>query len=148
VSGRELNVAVIAAPEGPRVLPPAEIRFVDFPAGKPQIVGYAAKWHDDSFECRNTVRVFGVEPPLAAAARQIALRCWELFALDGYARVDFRVDQHGGLWVLEVNSNPCFSPDAGFAAALAQAGVDYATAVRWLVEDALRRSAPQSGPHG
>ena len=29
---------------------------------------------------------------------------------------------------------------AVFAAALAEAGVDYATAIRWLVDDALRRA--------
>jgi D-alanine-D-alanine ligase len=50
VAGRELNVAVIAAPNGRRVLPVAEIRFDGFPAEKPAIVGYAAKWDADSFE--------------------------------------------------------------------------------------------------
>ena len=46
----------------------------------------------DSFEYRNTVRSFAVEPELAARAQRLALVCWQLFALDGYARVDFRVD--------------------------------------------------------
>jgi len=62
VPGRELAVALIAAPEGPRVLPVAEIRFEGFPADKPTIVGYAAKWHADSFEYRHTIRSFAVEP--------------------------------------------------------------------------------------
>ena len=141
VPGRELNVGVIASPEGPRVLPVAEIRFVDFPADKPAIVGYAAKWHTDSFEYRNTVRSFGVEAPLAARAARLALACWELFALDGYARVDFRVDAAGMLFVLEVNANPCLSPDAGFAAALAESGIGYAEALGWLIADARQRAA-------
>jgi D-alanine-D-alanine ligase len=64
-----------------------------------------------------------------------------LFALDGHARVDFRVDGSGMLFVLEVNANPCLSPDAGFAAALEQAGVDYAEAIGWLLSDAERRAA-------
>jgi len=140
VPGRELNVAVLAADSGPRVLPVAEIRFEHFPADKPAIVGYAAKWHPDSFEYRNTVRRFGVEPALSLSAERVALACWELFALDGYARVDLRVDAEGLPWVLEVNANPCLSPDAGFAAALEQAGIAYATAISWLVEAALRRT--------
>ncbi len=140
VPGRELNVAVIAAPTGPRVLPVAEIRFDAFPPGKPAIVGYAAKWDTSSFEYRNTIRSFAVEPALAARAERLALACWELFALAGYARVDFRVDDGGLLSVLEVNANPCLSPDAGFAAALERAGVGYAEAVGWLIEDARRRA--------
>lgn len=141
VPGRELNVAMIASPEGPRVLPVAEIRFEDFPTGKPAIVGYAAKWHADSFEYRHTVRSFAVEQPLAGRATELAHACWELFAVQGYARVDLRIDEHGDPWVLEVNANPCLSPDAGFAAALAGDGIPYRDAIGWLVDDARRRTA-------
>jgi D-alanine-D-alanine ligase len=140
VPGRELNVGIVAAPEGPRVLPVAELRFEGFPADKPEIVGYAAKWHVDSFEYRHTVRSFGVEPELAARAERLALACWELFALDGYARVDFRVDASGMLFVLEINANPCLAPDAGFAAALAETGIGFDEAIDWLIADARRRA--------
>ena len=139
VPGRELNVALIAAAEGTRALPVAEIRFEGFPVEKPAIVGYAAKWRTDSFEYRNTVRSFAVERELAIRAESLARDCWELFGLTGYARVDLRVDADGTPWVLEVNANPCLSPDAGFAAALATAGIEYRTAIAWLVDDALRR---------
>ena len=139
VPGRELNVALVAAAGGVRALPVAEIRFDGFPADKPAIVGYAAKWHADSFEYRNTVRSFVVEPELAERAESVARDCWELFGLAGYARVDLRVDADQKPWVLEVNANPCLSPDAGFAAALATGGIEYQTAIAWLVEDALRR---------
>ena len=139
VAGRELNVALIATGDGPRVLPVAEIRFDDFPADKPRIVGYAAKWDTASFEYRSTPRAFDVEPAIAHRVGEIALACWRLFRLDGYARVDFRVDGQGEPWVLEVNANPCLSPDAGFAAALAEAGVEYRAAIAGLLDDALRR---------
>ncbi len=68
VPGRELNVALLAERAGPRALPVAEIRFDAFPADKPRIVGYAAKWDSDSFEYRNTPRSFAVEPELAERA--------------------------------------------------------------------------------
>jgi D-alanine-D-alanine ligase len=144
VPGRELNVAIIAAPGGPRVLPVAEIVFRDFPPDKPQIVGYAAKWYGDTFECRNTVREFVRDASLAARAVDLALACWEAFELDGYARVDLRIAADGEPWVLEVNANPCLSPDAGFAAALNEAGIGLETAVAWLLDDALRRVAGTS----
>jgi D-alanine-D-alanine ligase len=139
IAGRELNVSLIATAEGPRVLPVAEIRFEDFPAGKPRIVGYAAKWDVGSFEYRSTPRAFDVEPAIAHRVGEIALACWRLFGLDGYARVDFRVDEQGEPWVLEVNANPCLTPDAGFAAALAEAGIEYRAAIAGLIDDALRR---------
>jgi len=140
VPGRELNVALLAERSGPRALPVAEIRFDAFPADKPRIVGYAAKWDLKSFEYQNTPRSFAVEPGLAERLHRVALDCWALFRLDGYARVDFRVDERGRPWVLEVNANPCLSPDAGFAAALAEAGIGYEAAVARLVDDALERA--------
>jgi D-alanine-D-alanine ligase len=146
VPGRELNVALISAPEGTRALPVAEIRFDGFPDGKPGIVGYAAKWHADSFEYRHTVRRFGVEPELAARVTRLARDCWELFDLAGYARVDFRIDENGAPWVLEVNANPCLTPDAGFAAGLEAGGIAYRDAIAWLIAAARERAAGMARP--
>lgn len=136
VEGRELNVALLAGNAGPEVLPVPEIEFVDFPAGKPRIVGYAAKWDEASFECRNTRRRFvdrDREAALCATLGALARECWDAFALEGYARVDFRVDAAGNPWILELNANPCISPDAGFAAAAAEAGLPYREAIRRIV---------------
>jgi D-alanine-D-alanine ligase len=109
-----------------------------------RIVGYAAKWHDDSFEARNTVRRF-VDPvadrTLCERVGLLARRCWDVFGLAGYARVDFRVDAAGDPWILEVNANPCISPEAGFAVAAAEAGLAYPAAIARII-----RSASASRP--
>ncbi|MDQ2696149.1 MAG: D-alanine--D-alanine ligase, partial [Pseudomonadota bacterium] len=143
IDGREFNLALLAGPHGPEVLPAAEIVFQDFPPDMPRIVGYAAKWDADSFACRHTVRTFpgDADRPLLAAMQELALRCWRLFGLAGYARVDFRVDGAGRPWVLEVNANPCLSPDAGFMASANRAGYGFDDVVRRLVEDARGFSA-------
>ncbi len=57
--------------------------------------------------------------------------------LRAWARVDFRVDQNGQPWILEVNANPCLSPDAGFRAALQQAGIAFDEAIACILEDTL-----------
>lgn len=139
IEGREINVALLAGPETPRILPIPEIQFVGYPDDKPRIVGYAAKWDEGSFECKNTVRRFVDQQKEASLYQQlgeIALRCWEIFQLRGYARIDFRVDASGKPWVLEINANPCISPDAGFAAALAEQGIPYSEAIRQIVAEA------------
>ncbi len=141
IDGREFNLSLIAADDGPRVLPPAEIDFATFPAGKPRIVGYAAKWDEQAMEFAGTPRRFdfpAADSPLLDRLAGLALDCWRIFDLAGYARVDFRVDSHGQPWILEVNANPCLSPDAGFAAAFHRAEISFERAVEWIVNDAMR----------
>lgn len=141
IDGREFNLSIIADSHGePEVLPPAEIRFDRFPARKRRVVGYRAKWETESFEYLNTPRSFqftGEDRPLLDELREIARRCWRLFGLRGYARVDFRVDRAGTPWVLEVNTNPCLSPDAGFAAACREAGLNIEQMVARIIQGPL-----------
>jgi len=140
IPGREFNLSLLTdAAGGPLVLPPAEIDFSAYPAGKPRIVGHAAKWDESSFEYQQTPRRFSFSPddaPLLAELAELARRCWELFGLRGYSRVDFRVDEQGRPWILEVNVNPCLAPDAGFAAALEQAGLSLPEAIGRIVDAA------------
>ncbi len=141
IDGREFNVGLIAEKGRARVLPIAEMLFQDYAPNKPKLVDYRAKWVADSFEYNNTVRKFAFAPadkPLVDSLREISLRCWELFGLRGYARVDFRVDNSNKPWVLEINANPCISPDAGFAAALTEAGIKYYEAIGLILEDAMK----------
>jgi len=148
VEGREFNLSLIADGTDPMVLPPAEIDFSSFPVGKPRIVGYAAKWEETTFEYANTPRKFDfaeTDAPLLDWLRTLAIGAWRLFDLAGYARVDFRVDQKGQPWILEVNANPCLSPDAGFAAALGRANLPLERAVEWILEDAVRRGRENKG---
>jgi len=146
VEGREFNLSVLGRHGAePDVLPPAEIRFVDFPAGKPRMVGYKAKWDERSPEFGRTPRTFEFPPEDAALLAELAAvsrRCWSLFGLRGHARVDFRVDTRGVPWVLEVNANPCISPDAGFAAAAARAGLSMRDTVARIVADTLGKESP------
>ena len=140
VDGREFNLSVLEVDGLPVVLPPAEIRFTGFPEGKPRFVGYTAKWDPDSFEFRNTTRSFEFEPadaPLLQRLKTISLDCWRLLGLRGYGRVDFRVDGDGNPWVLEVNVNPCLSPDAGFMAACERAGLSVSDAIARILEAAI-----------
>jgi D-alanine-D-alanine ligase len=136
VDGREFNLSVLAG----EVLPCAEIRFRDWLPGKLKIVDYKAKWEEDSFEYAHTCRSFDFpdsDQALLAELQSLARRCWEFFGLRGYARVDFRVDDAGRPWVLEVNANPCIAPHSGFTAASEQVGLDYTAMIQRIITDTL-----------
>jgi len=140
IDGREFNISVLAGENGPTVLPPAEIIFKDYPEGKPNIVGYDAKWNMESFEYNNTPRSFDFpskDAQLIAELMDISARCWNLFDLKGYARVDFRVGIDGKPYVLEINANPCLSPDSGFYAAVQKAGLTFEEAIERIIKDSL-----------
>jgi D-alanine-D-alanine ligase len=141
IDGRELNLSLLAGPEGPELLPPAEIRFDAYPPGKVRVVGYRSKWEEGSFEFANTPRSFAFaagDGALLAQLGELARKCWALFNLAGYARVDFRVDRAGRPWILEVNTNPCLSPDAGFFAAARQAGLTFPEVLDRIVKSVNR----------
>jgi len=144
VEGREFNLSVLGGPGGPEVLPPAEISFEAYPEGKRHVVGFRAKWDEASFEYQHTPRRFDFpgQEQLVAELRTMAERCWRLFELRGYGRVDFRVDSAGQPWVLEINTNPCISPDAGFMAAAGRAGLTIDQVVARIMAETLSNGAP------
>ncbi|MDR1534573.1 MAG: D-alanine--D-alanine ligase [Planctomycetota bacterium] len=142
IKGREFNLSLIeAAPGEPETLPAAEIDFSRLPAGKVEMVGYAAKWDEESPEFLNTPRTFDLGGAAGPTARLegMATAAWKALGLAGYARIDFRADSAGRLFILEANANPCLNPDAGLAAAAARAGLDYPALIRRLIRAGLNR---------
>ncbi|MDP3487634.1 MAG: D-alanine--D-alanine ligase, partial [Bacillota bacterium] len=104
-----------------------------------EIVDYRAKWNEDSFEYQHTIPSYDFDPSddkLLRELRDIAEACWYEFGLKGYARVDLRVDERGKPWVLEVNANPCLSPNSGFVLSAAQAGIAFQSLVECIVAEA------------
>lgn len=145
IHGREFNISIINGPEGPTVLSPAEIVFEGFEKGKPNIVGYKAKWEEKTFEYENTPRTFEFkesDQQLLFILKTLSLRCWNLFGLKGYARVDFRVDETGKPWILEINCNPCLNPDGGFPAAVMQSGLTYTGMIQRIISECGKPHTP------
>jgi D-alanine-D-alanine ligase len=141
IHGREFNISVISGKAGSMVLPPAEIRFNNYSESRPRILGYKAKWKENSFEYKNTTRSFNFEEQdflLLEGLRVIAQKCWQIFSLRGYARVDFRVGDDNIPKVIEINANPCIAPDSGFIAACKEAGLTESEAIKRIIDDAER----------
>jgi D-alanine-D-alanine ligase len=138
IDGREFNISVIAGKDGPEVMPPAEIVFVNYGEDRPRIIDFKAKWEMESFEYINTVREFPgsqLSDKLLTNLRNAAISCWNLFSLKGYARVDVRTDSDGNVFVIEINGNPCISPDGGFVAATREGGYAFTEVLQRIIND-------------
>ena len=140
IHGREFNISIIGAKEGCQVLPPAEMCFSDdYYETKPHILGYKAKWDESSMEYQNTTRSFQFEDAdkgLITELREIAGKCWKIFGLKGYARVDVRVGADHLPKIIEINANPCIAPDSGFVAACNRAGLTNTEIIKRIITDA------------
>ncbi|HIJ85976.1 MAG: D-alanine--D-alanine ligase [Magnetococcales bacterium] len=140
VTGREFNVSVVEGPGGGEVFPAVEMLFVDYPDQALRIVDYAAKWDSGSFGFNHTPRRFEFlegDKPLLDRLQQLSLDVWRHFRMEGYVRVDFRVDERNQPWILEVNANPCLSHDAGFVVTVLKSGLEYDRLIARLVQAAL-----------
>jgi D-alanine-D-alanine ligase len=141
IDGRELNAAVIWRQGEQQVLSVAEIDFSAFEPGRPRILGYESKWLADSFEYIHTPRIIPapLAPRLAERIRQLAGAACRTLSCFDYCRVDFRLDRTNRPYILEVNSNPDLSLDAGVAAALEVAGISYEAFVKLTIDNAVAR---------
>ena len=140
IHGREFNISIIAGEKSFQVLPPAEMCFSkEFYTNKPRILGYNAKWDEHSMEYQNTTRSFQFKESdqiLYSELKEIAGKCWRIFGLRGYARVDIRVGDDGLPQVIEINANPCIAPDSGFIAACHEAGLNNIEIIKRIIHDA------------
>jgi D-alanine-D-alanine ligase and related ATP-grasp enzymes len=119
VDGREFDCAFL----GDEMLPAVELCFASSFKGH-KIRTYEAKWNEKS-ESYNQVQLeFGVDPAIEKRLQQLTAMCKKALMLSGYARIDFRMDSKGELYVIDVNTNPCISLDSSFNKMAAKAGID------------------------
>jgi D-alanine-D-alanine ligase len=139
IDGREVNVGIV----GDEILPIAEIDFGKMPRGMWHIVSYRSKWETGSDED------LGAKPncpadlsdDLANELAVIARAAWNVVGGEGYGRADFRIDQSGRPWLLEVNANPDISPSAGLPRMAGVAAMDYSALIRRICDLALAKRA-------
>jgi D-alanine-D-alanine ligase len=138
IDGREISVGIISSPTGIKVLPPTEVDYSRFPRGKPAILNYKSKWVQNSTEYHDTpIKAVPKDDPILEKVAVLTACVCELFKLDGWGRIDYRVDETGQLWILEINGNSCLSPDAGFQIELKLAGISFDMAISWILNHAM-----------
>ena len=127
IPGRELTVGILDG----QALPVGEI----IPAEGP-IFDYAAKYQAGGAE---EVFPAQITAEQTARAQDLALRVHRALKLEAYSRVDFRMDESGALWCLEVNTLPGLTSGSLLPRAAAAVGIDFPTLCERICHAALKR---------
>lgn len=146
IEGREFYVGVLGNANA-RALPIIELDFSKFPADRPRIASWAAKWGDEGdeqgAEFEGTRSIFPTDLPddLRANIQKVAVDSFHALRLRDYARVDMRVTDSGEIYVIEVNPNCYLEAKSEFARAAEQDGISYDALIAQIVELASARYA-------
>ncbi|SDO56418.1 M20/M25/M40 family metallo-hydrolase [Alkalicoccus daliensis] len=133
ISGREVNVGLLG--NGPtEALPPVELVF-----GKgPQIFTY----EDKKNESGRTVEKVCPAPLTeeeTARVKELAVKTFEALNCYDSARVDFRIDEEGNPYILEVNSMASLGKDGSFVFAAEKVGYDYPALMNKIIDVTCER---------
>lgn len=129
VPGRELHVPIFGSMAHPRVLPVSEIIFRKDGEGATCIYDYASKWREESDAYMDTCLSYAFtekDTALLQELEKICLQCWGIFSLQGYVRIDFRIDEKNLPWVIDINSNACLIDGDGDFTPAEKAGISQA----------------------
>lgn len=144
VDGREFYVGVIGN-ANVQALPVIELDFSGFPADRPKIASWEAKWGDDGegsgAEFAGTKSIFpeNLAPELLEKMQQAAVDSFDALRLRDYARIDLRVTESGDVYVIEVNPNCYLERESEFSRAAAKNGMEYPALIERIIELANAR---------
>lgn len=146
IEGREFYVGVLGNAK-PEALPVIELDFSGFPADRPRIASWNAKWGEDGegsgaeFAGTNSIFPKNLDEELVARMQQVAVESFNALRLRDYARIDLRVASSGEIYVIEVNPNCYLEREAEFSRAAKEHGLEYTALIARLVELATARYA-------
>ena len=125
IEGREIYVGVIGNGKL-QAYPPWELLLKDLPEGAPNIATYKVKW-DVNYQKRVGVvtQAADLAEEMKKKMTRLSKRIYRLLALSGYARIDYRLNADGRIYVLEVNPNPQIARGEDFADSAAKVSVRY-----------------------
>jgi len=138
IDGRELYVGVIGN-DRLQAFPVWEMSFAQMPERTWHLATERVKWSTKYQKTHGIMTDEAVLPEgVAAKIQHTAKRVYRALDLNGYARVDFRMDAGGRLFVLEANPNPQLAWGEDFAESAEVAGVLYPRLLERIVSLGLQ----------
>src|SRR3989454_4536694 len=125
IDGRELYVGVLGN-ERLQVFPVWEMSFAQMPENRWHIATERVKW-STKYQQKHGIMTDAAKLPSALSdrIRHIARRVYRALDLNGYARIDLRLDENDRTFVLEANPNPNLAYGEDFAESGEKTNVSY-----------------------
>jgi len=145
VDGRELYVGVLGN-ERLDVLPVWEMSFAQMPENRWRIATERVKWNTQ-YQKRNGIMTNAAKLDTAAVdhIQRIAKRAYRALDLNGYARIDLRMDEEGRAYVLEANPNPNLAYGEDFAESAETNGISYERLLERIITLGMRWEPARTG---
>jgi len=149
IEGRELYVGVMGNERLTR-LPVWEMVFGSLPDSLAAIATRKVKW-DKRYQAKYGITTRAADdlpPAVLASLDRLARRIYRALGLSGYARMDFRVNPQGQVYVLEANANPNLEAAEDFAESARAAGTSYGELLGRLMDLGLKYRAQWRATYG
>jgi len=145
IDGRELYVGVLGN-ERLEVLPVWEMSFAQMPGNRWRIATERVKWNTQ-YQKKNGIMTNAAKLEDAAVThiQRIAKRAYRALDLNGYARIDLRMDDDGRAYVLEANPNPNLAYGEDFAESAEVNGLSYEKLLERIITLGLRWVPERTG---
>lgn len=126
IEGRELYVGVLGN-RRLQVLPVWELLLDKLPDDSHRVATARVKWsvkYQKKYGIKSC-EAKGLSKGMIESIQRLAKRAYRILGLNGYARLDFRLDQDGKLYFLEANPNAQIAFGEDLAESAEQAGLNY-----------------------
>ena len=145
IDGRELYVGVLGN-ERLEVLPVWEMSFAKMPENRWRIATERVKW-STRYQKANGIMTDAaqLDPSALASIQRMAKRAYRALDLNGYARIDLRLDEQGRAYVLEANPNPNLAYGEDFAESAEVFGLSYEKLLERILTLGVRWEPERTG---
>ncbi|MDX1412171.1 MAG: D-alanine--D-alanine ligase, partial [Nitrospirales bacterium] len=135
IEGRELYVGVLGN-KRLQVLPVWELHLDNLPSDSLPIATARVKWsvkYQKKYGITSN-EVQGLPPKMVRNIQQTAKRAFHILGLNGYARIDFRLDPNNQLYFLEANPNAQLAYGEDLAESAERAGISYEQLIQRIIQ--------------
>ena len=139
IPGRDIEVSLLGNNGSVKALPLVEVFYPKMEDQTQQFFSYESKWTKGRQESGYYREARKLDDALRSRLVQLAKRCYRIFGIRDYGRVDFRLGNDGRIYLIEVTANPGLSPGDSTIMAAQYAGMSHSAAILQIFLTAAQR---------